>query len=68
MIVNLLVLTAYLPNMVVVLSWIATSNSGLLFVPLIYENMFVIPMWIVGTLAVIPGFFAAYADSYVCHF
>ena len=68
MMVNLLVMTAFLPNMAVVLSWIATGNTGLLFVPLVYENMFVIPMWIVGVLAVIPGFVAAYADSYVSHF
>jgi len=68
MIVNVMVLLAYIPNMAVMLSWISSAGSGLLFVPLVYENAFVVPMWIVGTLAVIPGYIAAYSDGYVSHF
>ena len=63
--INVLIGLAFIPNMVVMLSWIASAGYGLVFVPMLYENMFVIPMWALGIIALAPGWLAAYAPKYV---
>ena len=66
--VTVLVAAAFVPNMAIMLSWVSMGSTGLLFVPLIYNNAFVIPAWILGVLAIIPGLVAANYSSYVYYF
>ena len=66
--VTVLVAVAFVPNMALMLSWVSMGSTGLLFVPLIYNNAFVVPSWILGVLALIPGLVAANYSSYVLYF
>ena len=63
--VCVMVLLAWLPNAIVMLSWIQSGGAGLVFIPMVYNNAFIIPSWILGTLSLIPGLLAAYSASYV---
>lgn len=63
--INVLVALAFVPNMAVMLSWIMMGSTGLMFIPMVYNNMFVVPMWALGFLALLPGFLAVYATKYV---
>jgi len=63
MIINFLVLVAFVPIMCVLLSWVMIGNQGVIFIPFILRNVFMIPCWILGACALIPGFLAAYTES-----
>lgn len=64
-IVNILVLISFVPNMTVLLSWLSSGTYGNLVIPLLMENALVIPSWVSGGLAVIPGTFALFSRAYV---
>lgn len=65
MIVNLLVSMAFIPLMVLMVSWMlsAGSASALLY-PIVLGNAFNVPWWVVGFVALVPGTMAAYSAKY----
>lgn len=65
MIVNLLVVMAFLPLMILMLTWLTTAGgaSALLY-PIVLGNAFNVPWWVVGFVALIPGTMAAYTSRY----
>jgi hypothetical protein len=63
---NVIVLLAFLPNMIMLVSWIATASIySFAFYPMLYTNMWFIPAWLMGTFAFIVGLFSVYSPSYV---
>ncbi len=59
MLTNSIIWLSFVPVMVMFISWII-GNTGLLFVPLVYENYFSIPAWLLGILCTLPGIYAMY--------
>jgi hypothetical protein len=65
MIVNLLVVMAFLPLMILMLTWItAAGGASSLLYPIVLGNAFNVPWWVVGFVALIPGTMAAYSSKY----
>lgn len=60
---NVMVWLSFVPIMVVMLTWITFGAAGLLFIPLVYENAFSVPAWIMGAICTIPGIYSMFIEN-----
>jgi len=59
-----ILLLAFLPNMILMLSWVGYGTVGDFVVPILIGNPYVIPAWVLGGLAAIPGIMVLFANSH----
>lgn len=60
---NGMVWAAFLPIMIVMLSWLSYGIEGVIFIPLIWANAFSIPAWFIGSICTLPGIYALTASE-----
>lgn len=60
---NTLVWLAFIPIMIVMISWITFGAAGLLFIPLVYQNAFSVPAWIFGAICTLPGIYSMFIEN-----